>query len=455
MEDKLESKAENSSFIRVDAGASGDIAAPKRSRRLEDQGMAVFALPSRLSQRRLVFLSNAITLEEQIGWSETDVRDALQPHHLVMLPNFSGDVDSRAAESAAAFKEQFPTNETIDGIVIIGGYNTVAPRRYNAIPDDLRARVKGLTAFTSGQTDDDDYYVWNDDHYATIHNAELPDFPISRIPCWNDDDVEAPIPMTCQAFVKQALETPDDIPPGFAASYGLRATAFSYSDSVYQLHVDKLGAAPIWTSPVTFGAVSETRTFEEMRSAFLYLVLHGGENDGTVFVGNANLEPVVLNKLDPIDPNDRWFSDTIFASCCWGALISDRSGNHSTGTTLPGERHLKSSLPIKFLSLGSNGFVGFTGTHHAFSLKGEAHAHYHAEPLHHRFWDLRINDGLPPALALYRARLDYEANIPYQIPDEFVKVNGKIKSMPPARNAYSRAVELKTFWSAVCLGLGW
>jgi hypothetical protein len=305
----------------------------------------------------------------------------------------------------------------------------------------------------AGKSDDDQYIVWNDDHYASVFNSTLPDLPISRIPCWFDDAVE--LPMSCQEFVKQALEVPDDIPPGFPGSFGLRGTDFLFADPVYGTHVDPLGAAPIWTSPVTFQARSETRTFEEMRSSFVYFILHGGEDNGTVFVGSTGLKPIQLGNLDPANATDTWFSDTIFASCCWGALISTRSGYHTVGAPLPGERHLGNSLPIKFLSLGSNGFVGFPCTHHAFSQGKGVHAHFHGEPLHHMFWDFRIKDGMPPAKALYRARLDYEANIPYQLPEEFVKVNGEIKSMPPERNAYSRAVELKTFWSAICLGLGW
>src|SRR4051812_47268612 len=99
--------------------------------------MSLFQLPPRLSdpekRPRLLFLTSTAALD-QIGWAgqENDLRDALLHHGLVVLPAFTGTFKRRAKDAAANFREQaalLPEGKSFDGVVIIGGYDSVSPRR--------------------------------------------------------------------------------------------------------------------------------------------------------------------------------------------------------------------------------------------------------------------------------------------------------------------------------------
>ena len=62
---------------------------------------------------------------------------------------------------------------------------------------------------------------------------------------------------------------------------------------------------------------------------------------------------------------------------------------------------------------------------------------YFGGPMHQAFWS-HYNEGVPPAKALFQARIDYLAGMPH----------GQI-------GALKRAIERKILKEYTCLGLGW
>jgi hypothetical protein len=406
----------------------------------------LFHLADHLDRHSLVFLTSEDTLA-QLGWERDAFEQAVRsPHHPVVMPTFSGDIVDKPVAAAAHVRARLNELGTVDGVVIIGGYDTVPPRRIDPLPGDLRERVCHVA-----QSDTDNFYVWNDDHYVDLDETGLPSLPVSRIPSWTNSGVDGEL--TCQEFVINCLEAtilpPGDPPP----AEGARASEFRFGDGVYAQHLAQQAGDGMWVSPTDPPHSPPHRTSGQLQSTYLYLVLHGIHDDGTWFAGTSiggSQEKVVdLNLFEPAEIGDTQLANTIFASCCWGALISQFTAEDTDDfTTSIGERTPKTSIPIEFIALGSLGYVGFTGTHHGPNKDDDTTFSYHGEPLHHKFWEERITHEHAPSLALFEARKSYLAGAPYQ-------TTGDTEPFDPSLDPFSRAIELKTFWSATCLGLGW
>lgn len=95
------------------------------------------------------------------------------------------------------------------------------------------------------------------------------------------------------------------------------------------------------------------------------------------------------------------------------------------------------SIPLRFVDQGANAFVGFA-THHGILQKSVASLDdlTLGAPLHRYFWE-EIRNGLPPAAALFHAKSTF------------------VESLQKDTANIGRAEELKTIWSATCIGFGW
>jgi hypothetical protein len=267
--------------------------------------------------------------------------------------------------------------------------------------------------------DPDGFLVWNDDIYGDRDGdlETLPELPVSRVPIPCGD-----VQLALQATTTAAA-------PGSAWS-GIRDIKF---DCAQDLWVGNLAqpAQAMLVSPV---AVANTATLTAQRK---YVVLHGRSNDGTAF-SNTNGNPVMtVGGLDAVVPD--LVGSVVFASCCWGGLVVDQIAS-SNQPAVP--RTVAQSIALKFLSKGVRAFIGFTGAH--WLPLEEPFGHF-GIPLHDRFWHHHLN-GDPPAKALFKAKRDYVTAIPHFVPN-VINNDHTLKIVS--------AKELKTFWSATCLGLGW
>jgi hypothetical protein len=119
-----------------------------------------------------------------------------------------------------------------------------------------------------------------------------------------------------------------------------------------------------------------------------------------------------------------------FAGVCWGALI----GTPASLVYRPDvARPVTESIALSFIDHGVNAFAGFTALHYV-----PKNGWPRGGALHGAFWKNIVERGWPPAQALHEARLRFMATSSQRNP-----------------NAYLRAIDKKTFWSATCLGLGW
>lgn len=424
-----------------------------------------FELPARLKNPdppiRLLFVTSKIALENQAHWSEPDARTALAPHHLLVLSE-DGVVPS-ASDAAQTVRDEIELRSPIAGVVIIGGYDTVPARAYNSVPDEIRVLMSGSsTNLDDGDYDEDDYQVWNDDHYVTLGTDKHPTLPVSRIPCWNDVRSS---PITCQEFVKQSLMADLYEPDEHDSVVTVRAGEFGFSGWVYDHYLNR-STKKLWLSAVAEAGATETRSFTELQTNYLYLVLHGFYSDCRFFVGTPQTKIAIsINELTRPRGVDGRIADTIFVSSCWGALLSKSTAFMWTVNPVLGPILTpKTSLAMRFLSLGINAYIGFTGSHHSSKNEAVAHHAFLAEPLHHLFWENRLLNKLAPASALHAARREYLRRAPYPLPGDFPNYE-PMDDIPwdpddtgawsPDDDPFARALELKTFWSVTCLGLGW
>lgn len=163
------------------------------------------------------------------------------------------------------------------------------------------------------------------------------------------------------------------------------------------------------------------------RNGAYYLVLHGGDYSNASFEGEAR-------EAFSVAQVPKKFSGVVFASSCWGALISQTSAHKTPQGSTPLPRTIERSIALSFLRAGAIGYVGCTGAHHS-PLKSPFN--YYGGPMHRHFWKHVLN-GNGPSRALHLAKEDYRNGYPH----------GRT-------SLTEKGVEMKTLGQFTCLGLGW
>jgi hypothetical protein len=288
----------------------------------------------------------------------------------------------------------------------VGGYDVLPSQRIDTLPADLRKSL------SHPERDADNFIVWSDSIYGDIDLGPdgLPDMPVSRIP-----DGKSSI------LLYAALQ---------ARGIADESTRFVLYNRLrpFAAEVAKLisGSGDPLTSLET---VTERLRDSSLKAQFVYLMLHGMDNDGSRFYGE---EPICPEAMDlTIVPTSG--KGVVFSGCCWGGLtvhqLACRTPNgHAVTTRKPDE-----SIALSFLQAGFLAFVGCTGSHYS----PPPDENVWGGPMHLSFWKY-LKDGEPPSSALFRAKLDYLRDLPHGLedPEEI-------------------ALEHKTFRQFTCLGLGW
>jgi hypothetical protein len=310
-------------------------------------------------------------------------------------------VDSGRA--LALVRDQTRQRPELAGVVLLGGYDVVPPRRLDCLPPALRQRV--------GQTQDaDDFIVWSDEGYGDRDDDMIPELPVSRIPDGRSADLLA-----------AALSASP--PSSLAMRRGVRNVARPFAEPIFSAVP---GQGPLDVSqPTTY------ETTAMLGGDLVYLMLHGDYIDSSRFWGENtanNSEAVNLTNIP--DPGGR----VVFTGCCWGALAADQPALRALPGVVISPKVAESSIALTFLLRGAVAFVGCTGSHYSPTVEPY---NYFGGPMHEAFWR-SIADGAAPARALFDAKVEY------------------VRGFPHGRtSAVQEAIEYKILRQYTCLGLGW
>ncbi len=353
----------------------------------------------------MLFLTSADALAANIGRAEAGAAlDGLRSRGLLVydaLP--AGLTDSATAITSA--REQLGQHREAQGVVLLGGLDVVPSQRLDCLPAELRQSLPA-------NADPDDFIVWSDDAYADVDGDGLPELPVSRIP---DGSSSALLQTALQAGVAS-----NGIP-----RRGVRNVARPFADATY---ATLPGQLPM--------LISAPHVFSDVPNATLdgdrvYLMLHGDFSDASRFWGEGtpnNVEAVNLTNIG--SPR----GTTVFSGCCWGALTVDTpAGRLEVGQT-PVRRIPGSSMALSFLLGGARAFVGCTGAHYSPAIPPYD---YFGGAMHVAFWR-QFEAGLPPAQALFQAKIEYAKQMPHG-----------------QTGVLAQAIEFKVLREYTCLGLGW
>lgn len=371
----------------------------------DTRGVGPFQLAGGRQLPNLLWVTNPTALANNIGATETavalaSVRAAGQRVLDDMPPPSK---DPRAA--LAVVQDAVTADPTIDGIVILGGYDVVPSTRFDSLPADLRAKV-------GAAGDPDNWIVWCDDPFGDRDGNQVSDIPVSRVP-----DAHS------ARLVFSALTAGPR--PQAPLPSGIRNSKRPFADDVFT------GLLPNGALLQSAPHSTHTPAGVGIDGRNVYLMLHGDWEDGSRFWGesdNGKPEAVNIGQIVNISP------DVVLSGCCWGALITAIPASRVTLSQSTAHKTPDASIALRFLAAGARAYVGCTGAHYSPTQQPYT---YFGEPLHRRFWG-GIASGTPPAQALFDAKRDYVAGIPHRNP-----------------KAGETAVELKIWRQFTCLGIGW
>jgi hypothetical protein len=353
----------------------------------------------------LVFVTQRRKLAGKIGRDAADeiLRAIVAPHRLIEL---TAAESASAARAAGRVRRELKRRKRPRGVVLLGGYDVVPAARVDCLPRRLAGHVP------RGE-DIDHFIVWSDDTYGDLEGDRLPELPVSRIP----DGQSA-------RLMRSALSAGRTNAP--QPRLGIRNIERPYADGIFGALP---GTAALLQSQPTRYNQQPAYSLDGER---VYIVLHGSDYHGTRFRGeSARGYPVAMTTRNV--PARR--GAVVFTGCCWGALIAKPKALDVNKTTVLAHRSPARSIALQFLLQGALAFVGTTGSHWS---PTEAPYQYFGGPLHQDFWR-GYNSGTAPAEALFRAKLNYQRNIPHRRGADRVE----------------EACEFKTLRQYTCLGLGW
>ena len=355
---------------------------------------------------KLAFVTDSERLGQNIG--EHEARAALDSvrasrHAFV-------DIAGRRPSAFEEVRTKLRADDTIAGVVILGGYDVVESMVVDVLPPALR-KILGpeLT-----QKDGDNFLVWSDERFGDIDGDRIAERPVSRIPDARDS-----------ALFLTALQAGISAP---ADRYGIRNVARPFATAIWN---ELPGRRAL---NVSKAYVSSQVTAADTREGSQYFMLHGSDTDATVFSGEDGVSYTRAFSVANVPPV---FDGVVFTGCCWGALtVSQKAAE--IGNAQPAPRVAERSIALSYLKAGANAFVGCTGAHYS-GPDPDEDVNY-ALPLHAAFWKTLPKVGHSASLALFGARKYY---------------GDLIGSGHVEREPLDLARRLKNRAQFTCLGLGW
>jgi hypothetical protein len=348
----------------------------------------------------LLFITNRQKLGGRIGdQTVTQIMESLAATGGAVLPDYS--VDSITSSTLKPIRDILSSRPDIVGVVLLGGYDVIAPQTVDCLPTDLRQRISTVL-------EPDNYVVWSDDAYSSRDDSYLPTLPVSRVPDGGSAD-----------FIKGCLFRAPAVGIN-PLRVGLRNVKRPLADAVYE----KLpGTGRMYvSSPVVSGDMSGHVVGQNV-----YIWLHGEWFDGKQFYGESSgadgskqlIEALTVSSIIPGQTRN------VLACACWGALLADTSAARMSGPF--NSLMTNNSIALTFLAQGGCTYIGCTG----------AHYYPNGVPLHDAFW-AQILGGQPASKAIFDAKVSFLKGIPH----------GNEGDM-------QLAIELKVWREFTCLGLGW
>jgi beta-lactamase superfamily II metal-dependent hydrolase len=312
-------------------------------------------------------------------------------------------LEGPGADLLGLVNRRITSDRTIEGVVLVGGFDVVPSQIVNTLPLELAGRRVA---------DRDRLQVWSDDGYGDFDGNGVPELPVSRVP----DGGTAEFLFRCLGV--GAVAAPRQ-------GSGIRNMRRPFADKVFSI----LGNRKLSVCDTTPPAA---RPFD-VAGDCVYYMLHGMSSNTAEFVGedDGGEYPLAINTaaIPSAAPA------VVFAGCCYGALIADQIARDAAPGTRVQPRPPSESIALTYLARGANSFVGCTGVHYS-PTKGNLD--YFGEPMH-RYFMRELIGGSPPSRALFRAKHAYGRGIPHR------------SGARPEEIAYEHKI-LRQF---TCLGLGW
>ena len=341
----------------------------------------------------LLFATDVAKLRANVGDGADDVLAAIKA---------AGQVVYEVSGSGNVWEEVSAAVDAKAGVVILGGYDVLPAARLDVLPPNVRRALVG-------QKDHDNFEVWSDQAFGDADGDGIPDKPVSRIPDGHSIDL-----------LRKAVGGVSLSPK--VERYGLRNTHRPFADEVFKM-VPGIQAM-LASEPVTKADVQP----DEIDASWIYQMLHGSAQDTSKFWGESSTGP--LEAID-IGCLPELGGGVVFAASCYGALLATEPANSCSG--VPTALKHGSSFALEFLAKGARAYIGCTGAHYS---PAAPPYDWGSPDLHRRFWK-RVVAGAAPADALFQAKIEYMANLPYFAdPDIY-------------------AIMLKPWGQFTCLGLGW
>lgn len=366
-----------------------------------------------------------VTSEQAVAdhWAD-DVRmlKDLVGDRMVVMP--SPLVDCH--EAAQHVRPALERDTSIKGVVILGDYVTVPSRRMLSLDAALLEELRGSDSDPC--SDADHWWVWSDDIYGDRDGDGVPDLPVSRLPINPALDGTSGAAFAARSFSRHAL--------------GLRASEFPFADAIYCEFMDRdeMRQSPpdAQNAPRNHPDPGNWPTLQpgDLAAERLYLVLHGMDGGEMHLKGTAVPDWTPIAVDGPVVGGEWHSPGVIVGGICWVALVARPMARWAEPGTPVEPRTVENSFPLAFLMHGANAFIGFTTWHYIpeqnagdVTLGGR---------LHWNVWENITRHNLPPAQALFQARA------------RFIRDTNVTDAHP-----LDRAIAMKSFWSATCLGFGW
>ena len=343
---------------------------------------------------------------------EQDVRDRVGDR-LKCIPAAASDA-FEATEDVPEWLE----DDHIKGVVILGDYTTVPPRRMQCMEPDLLYQL--IDSDCRLGNDWDDWWVWNDDLYASRSPNGIADLPVSRLPI---------IPKQVSSPFKSDT---------LVSATCIWGTEFPVVDRIFFGYLPaeghQLESPPFAAKARDYRAYKQI-TDEHLAADKVYLMVHGEARVTILNWGSqaGSWKPVAVDGSLFVDD---WSLDgVVFAGACWGVQLADLTAYEAEPDVHFESLAIEASLPLEFINRGANAFVGFTALHHVPIGRTELVL---GAPLHDMFWKNIASGEMAPAEALFQAKAGYVSAM---------QADGMHK--------LALAQELKALWAASCIGLGW
>lgn len=356
---------------------------------------------------KLLFVTDSEKLTDNIGQSEVTAAlvAARRPPHTLL------DLAGRPENASDEVRNALNHDNSIVGVVILGGYDVIPSMPVNVLSKKLRDM---LTAQNDIESDGDQFVVWSDEHFGDLDGDNIAERPVSRIPDARDSK------LFLKALGASAVTTNE--------RFGIRNVAREFAASIW---TDVPGTQPL---NVSKAFLSGQIASKDQLAGLHYFMLHGNEHDGTVFSGEDGR---AYTRAFTIDKVPAEFSGVVFSGCCWGALSVSQKAIE-IGKAAPAPRVTERSIALSFLKAGANAFVGCTGSHYS-GPSTDANVNY-AAPFHSAFWRTFPKVSNSASMALFGARKYY---------------GDLIGSDTLVREPLEIARRLKNRAQFTCLGLGW